>query len=70
MAAIGGAFLIRPMLIMVLHKSLLTTFLTSSLCVVFFGLILAFVLDDQFKVLSGTAANAAVLVVFVGTSSP
>jgi hypothetical protein len=30
MAAIGGAFLIRPVLIMVLHKSLLTTLLTSS----------------------------------------
>jgi hypothetical protein len=68
MAAIGGAFLIGPMLVMVLHKSLLTTLLTSSVCVILFGFILAFALDDPFNVLSGTAAYAAVLVVFVGTS--
>jgi hypothetical protein len=68
MAAIGGAFLIGPMLVMVLHKSLLTTLLTSSVCVIVFGVILAFALDDPFDVLSGTAAYAAVLVVFVGTS--
>jgi hypothetical protein len=67
MAAIGGAFLIGPMLVMVLHKSLLTTLLTS-VCVIVFGVILAFALDDPFDVLSGTAAYAAVLVVFVGTS--
>lgn len=69
MAVIGGAFLIGPMLVMVLHKSLLTTFLTSSVFVVIFGIVLAFALDNPFNVLSGTAAYAAVLVVFVGTSS-
>jgi hypothetical protein len=68
MAAIGGTFLIGPMLIMVLHKSLLTTLLTSSVCVILFGVILAFALDNPFNVLSGTAAYAAVLVVFIGTS--
>jgi hypothetical protein len=68
MAAIGGAFLMGPMLVMVLHKSLLTSLLTSSVCVIVFGVILAFALDDPFDVLPGTAAYAAVLVVFVGTS--
>ena len=68
MAAISRAFLIGPMLVMVLHKSLLTTLLTSSVCVIVFGIILAFALDDPFNVLSETPAYAAVLVVFVGTS--
>lgn len=69
MAAIGGAFLIGPMLLMVLHKSLLTMLLTTSLCVASFGGLMAFYLDEPFNVLSGTAAYAAVLVVFVGTSN-
>jgi hypothetical protein len=43
---------------------------TSSICVVIFGVILAFALDDLFNILSGSAAYAAVLVVFFGTSSP
>jgi TRAP-type C4-dicarboxylate transport system permease small subunit len=55
---------------MVLHKSLLPTLLTSSACVILFGVILAFPLHDPFNVLSGAAAYAAVLVVFVGTSGP
>ena len=41
-----------------------------SLRFVCFGLTLAFALDEPFNVLSGTATYAAVLVVFVGTSSP
>ena len=44
MAATGEAFLITPMLIIVL-KSLLTTFLTTSLCVVAFGFVPALHLD-------------------------
>jgi hypothetical protein len=69
MAALGGIFLIGPMLIMVLHKSLLTTLLTTSLCVVIFGLLMVRYGEAPFDVLSGTAAYAAVLVVFVGASS-
>jgi hypothetical protein len=69
MAGIGGAFLIGPMILMVLHKGLLTTLLTTSLCVCAFGLIMAIFLDQPFDVLSATAAYAAVLVVFVGTSN-
>ncbi len=69
MAWIGGLFVVGPMLIMVLHQSLLTRLLTTSLCVFGFGLAIAALLDKPFDVLSGTAAYAAVLVVFVGTSS-
>jgi len=68
MAAIEGAFLLGPMLMMVLHRSVLTSLLTTSLCVIAFGLTLAIYLEKPFEVLSGTAAYAAVLVVFVGTS--
>lgn len=58
------------MVIMVLVKSLLTTRWTTSLCVAAFGLILALYLDAPFNVLSGTAAYAAILAVFVGRSGP
>ena len=69
MALIGGAFLIVPMLIMVLVKGNVTALVTTSVFVVTFGVALALYLDDAFNVLSGTAAYAAILVVFVGTSS-
>jgi hypothetical protein len=69
MAGVGGAFLIGPMLIMVLKNTLLASLLTTAICVVVFGFTLAVYLDQPFNVLSGTAAYAAVLVVFVGTSS-
>jgi len=69
MACIGGLFVVGPMLIMVLHQSLITRLLTTSLCVFGFGLTTAAFLDRPFDVLSGTAAYAAVLVVFIGTSS-
>lgn len=70
MAVIGGAFLVGPMLIMVLHPGLVTSLVTTSACVVVFGLVIALpgLLDKPSDVLSATAAYAAVLVVFVGTS--
>lgn len=68
MALLGGAFLIAPMLIMVLHDTRLTALFTSSAFVVSFGVAISFYLDKPFDVLSGTAAYAAVLVVFVGTN--
>lgn len=69
MACIGGAFLIGPMLVMSLHQTRFTALLTSSICVFGFGLVMAIFLDKQFDVLSATAAYAAVMVVFVGTST-
>lgn len=69
MAVTGGAFLIVPMLIMVLHPSMLTSLITTSVFVFTFGLAISLspFLDRPFDVLSATAAYAAVLVVFIGT---
>ena len=70
MALFGGSVLIAPMLIMRLHATLLTELLTTSLFVVVVGLILAWYMKDVDKkdILDATAAYAAVLVVFIGTS--
>lgn len=66
MATIGGLFLIGPMLFMVLRNDRNTTLVTTSVCVIVFGFVMAYLLDQPFNVLSATAAYAAVLVVFVG----
>lgn len=41
MAMTGGAFLIGPMLVMVLHPGLTTSLITTSVCVFAFGLVMA-----------------------------
>lgn len=66
---IGGSFLIGPMWLIVLHKTLYTALVSTSVCVLAFGIIIAWVLDNALIVLSVTAASAAVLVVFVGTNA-
>jgi VIT1/CCC1 family predicted Fe2+/Mn2+ transporter len=68
MAFTGGAFLVGPMLIMVLVNSLVASLVVTSVAVLLFGLVMCFMVDKKFDVMSGTAAFAAVLVVFVGTS--
>ncbi|KAJ6013493.1 hypothetical protein N7540_008084 [Penicillium herquei] len=70
MALFGGAALIVPMLIMTLHPSKLNSLLTTSLFVVGIAVILAWFMKDAGPkdILGATAAYAAVLVVFVGTS--
>ncbi|CZR66333.1 uncharacterized protein PAC_16234 [Phialocephala subalpina] len=76
----GGLALIGPMLLMVLHKTLLTTLLTSSLAVILFAFVVAMISSGLIPgtktidlgprdVLAATATYAAVLVVFVGVSS-
>ncbi|KAF3763808.1 hypothetical protein M406DRAFT_75044 [Cryphonectria parasitica EP155] len=69
-AVIGGAFLVIPMLIMVLIPTLKTSLITTCVGVIFFGLIISCFpgLVSTKDVMSVTAAYAAVLVVFVGTS--
>lgn len=71
MALFGGVVLIAPMLIMRLHATLLTELVTTSAFVLAFAVVLArFMVDaDRKDILSATAAYAAVLVVFVGTSN-
>jgi hypothetical protein len=70
MAMFGGVALITPMLIMALHPQLNVALITTSIATVIFGVLIAFGAKDSTgkDVLGATAAYAAVLVVFVGTS--
>ena len=68
MAAVGRAFIIGPMLLMVLSDTKVTALCTSSVCVFAFGFLLARTFENPFDVMSATAAYAAVLVVFVGSN--
>lgn len=70
MALFGGVALIAPMLIMSLHQSLKVALITTSVATILFGIIIGFGAKDSSgkDVLGATAAYAAVLVVFVGTS--
>ena len=72
MALFGGLVVVAPMLIMTLHRTLLTTLLTTSLFVLAVGLVLAWSMDsaEPKDILTATAAYAAILVVFVGTTLP
>ena len=69
MASLAWLFIVGPMLLMVLNNTKLTALLTTSVCVGAFGVMMARALEKPFDVLSATAAYAAVLVVFVGTST-
>ncbi|KAH8904101.1 hypothetical protein BR93DRAFT_884082 [Coniochaeta sp. PMI_546] len=68
LAAVGGAFLIGPMWLMVLQSGRYTTLITTTAFVAGFGTLMAYFLEEGKDVLGSTAAYAAVLVVFVGTS--
>ena len=72
MALFGGVVVVVPMLIMALHRTLLTTLLTTSTFVLAVGLILAWSMNGSKPqdILTATAAYAAILVVFVGTTLP
>lgn len=70
MAFVGGAALVVPMLIMLLHASRNTSLITTSVSVLLFATFLAFgVSASPQETLVATATYAAVLVVFVGTST-
>ena len=69
MAAVGGSFLVGPMWLMLLHNTRYTALISTSVCVFIFGIAMAWVLENSMNVLSVTAAYAAVLVVFVGSST-
>ncbi|KAI1858394.1 uncharacterized protein JN550_012678 [Neoarthrinium moseri] len=65
-AAVAGFFLIGPMWLMVLHNTQYTGLVSTTAFVVAFGIVMAWFLEKPKEVMSGTAAYAAVLVVFVG----
>ncbi|KAL7796739.1 hypothetical protein V8C37DRAFT_371316 [Trichoderma ceciliae] len=70
MAFTGGVFLVVPMIIMTLNASQTKSLVTVSVAVVIFSLLLSFVVRvSNVETLVSTATYAAVLVVFVGTSS-
>jgi hypothetical protein len=69
MAAVGGAFLIAPMWLMVLHRTLYTGLVSTTVFVIFFGIVMAFFIEKGLDVMTTTAAYAAVLVVFVGLNT-
>ncbi|KAM0256155.1 hypothetical protein ACHAQJ_005132 [Trichoderma viride] len=70
MAFTGGIFLVVPMIIMTLNSSQTKSLVTVSVAVVIFSLVLSFVVRvSNVETLVSTATYAAVLVVFVGTSS-
>jgi VIT1/CCC1 family predicted Fe2+/Mn2+ transporter len=70
-ALIGGIALVGPMLLMELHKTFATSLITVSVAVMIIGVGMAFFLQDARPrdVVVAVAGYAAVLVVFVGTSS-
>jgi len=70
MALFGGTALIVPMLIMALRPGITIALITVSIATLIFALVLAFFAVGSMgkDVLAATAAYAAVLVVFVGTS--
>lgn len=69
-AITGGIFLVVPMIIMTLKPSETKSLVTASVAVVVFTLLLSFAVRvSNVETLISTATYAAVLVVFVGTSS-
>ena len=69
-AMTGGVFLVGPMLIMTFDPSQTKSLLTVSVALVVFSLVLSFgIRVSNVETLVATATYAAVLVVFVGTSS-
>jgi len=70
LAFIGGASLVVPMLVMSIHRSKTKSLVTVSIAVLLFSFVLSMALKLRNNdVLAATAAYAAVLVVFVGTST-
>ncbi|ROW00295.1 hypothetical protein VMCG_07256 [Cytospora schulzeri] len=66
MATSGAVLLLGPMWLMVLHKTVYTGLITTTVCVAILGVLCSLILEKPLDVLSATSAYAAVLVVFVG----
>jgi VIT1/CCC1 family predicted Fe2+/Mn2+ transporter len=67
---LGGLFLVVPMLIMTLHQSRNTSLITVCISTLIFTIVVSvFSKAKEHEVIGIVAAYAAVLVVFVGTST-
>ncbi|ROW13910.1 hypothetical protein VPNG_03591 [Cytospora leucostoma] len=64
LAALAAVFLLGPMWLMVLHETIYTGLITTTVCVFVFGSVASVWLEKPIDVISATAAYAAVLVVF------
>ena len=70
MAIVGGIALIGPMLVMALVPGIKCSLITTSLATVMFALFITYYTEIVDKdIVVATAGYAAVLVVFVGTST-
>jgi len=69
LAAGGGIFLLGPMWLMVLHRTIYTALISTTCCVITFGFLMSYYLDKDIDVVSSSAGYAAVLVVFVGLNT-
>jgi hypothetical protein len=69
-AFVTGVSLIVPMVVMSLHKSLTKSLVTTSVAVFLFAVFASLIQAQNSDIVAATAAYAAVLVVFVGVSSP
>ncbi|EXJ86736.1 hypothetical protein A1O3_03690 [Capronia epimyces CBS 606.96] len=70
-AIFGGIALLGPVILMVLKQDMLTTLLTASVSVILFAFALVCFSEESVGSLIGlVAAYTAVLVVFIGTSTP
>ncbi|KAF5516085.1 hypothetical protein CGCS363_v000989 [Colletotrichum siamense] len=61
LAVVGNLFLIGPMILMVLKPGLITSLVTTTICVTSFAAVAPMFLDKIGEVVSATAAYAAVL---------
>lgn len=68
-SVIAGAFLVVPMWLMISLDSQRASLITTTVFVFVSGILASYWLENPLAVVSTTAAYAAVLVVFVGTSS-
>ncbi|KAL7933975.1 hypothetical protein V8C35DRAFT_302916 [Trichoderma chlorosporum] len=68
-SVIGGAFLVVPMWLMISLNSQRASLITTTVFVFVSGIVASYSLENPLAMVSTTAAYAAVLVVFVGTSS-
>jgi len=71
MALFGGITLMGPVLVIALYPGRTIVLVTVSITIVLFAFVLAFMAKNMpgKDILAATAAYAAILVVFVGTSS-
>lgn len=69
LALLGASFLIAPMWLMVLHNTLYTALVSTTVFIFVFGFLMAISLGKPMDVMASTAAYAAVLVVFVGLTA-